>query len=328
VLFHTLDEVLRPNDLVDCSARQEPISVKKLKKGDAHWATTKQILGWLIDTVATTLTLPPHRLERLFEILRSISPEQQRVSLKKWQSILGELRAMAIAIPGARGFFSHMQAALQAHNVTRNRVRVTSHVRATLDDFTWLANSIQERPTRLQELVAQQPVVYGTTDASGKGMGGVILPPLNSHHAPVLWRLPFPPSIQAKLASTNNPTGPVTNSDLELAATIIQHDALCQLYDVRERTIHTGTDNQATQAWQTNKSTTTNSTPAFLLRLQAIHQRFHRYLPLHSYLPGKLNSMADDASRLWHMTNDQLLTHFNMHYPQIILRTRNLHTSG
>jgi hypothetical protein len=51
---------------------------------------------------------------------------------------------MAIAIPGARGFFSHMQAALQAHNVTRNRVRVTSHVRATLDDFTWLANSIQE----------------------------------------------------------------------------------------------------------------------------------------------------------------------------------------
>jgi hypothetical protein len=173
-----------------------------------------------------------------------------------------------------------MQAALQAHNVTRNRVRVTSHVRATLDDFTWLANSIQERPTRLQELVAQQPVVYGTTDASGKGMGGVILAPLNSHHAPVLWRLPFPPGIQAKLASTSNPTGPVTNSDLELAATIIQHDALCQLYDVRERTIHTSTDNQATQAWQTNKSTTTNSTPAFLLRLQAIHQRFHRYLPL------------------------------------------------
>jgi hypothetical protein len=33
VLFHTLDEVLRPNDTVDCQARQESISVKKLKKG-------------------------------------------------------------------------------------------------------------------------------------------------------------------------------------------------------------------------------------------------------------------------------------------------------
>jgi hypothetical protein len=40
VLFHTLDEVLRPNDSSDNDARHEPISVKKLKKGDAHWSTT------------------------------------------------------------------------------------------------------------------------------------------------------------------------------------------------------------------------------------------------------------------------------------------------
>jgi hypothetical protein len=317
VLFHTLDEVLRPNDEHDDSARQEPISIKKLKKGDAHWSTTKQILGWLIDTVQATLTLPVHRVDRLFEILNSIGPNQQRVSLQKWQSILGELRAMAIAIPGARGFFSHMQAALQDHNVERNRVRVTNHVRATIDDFKWLAQSLQDRPTRLQELVAQPPCLYGTTDASGKGMGGVILPPSNQHATPPrLWRAPFPPTVQAKLASTQNPKGAITNSDLELAATMAQHDAICHLYDVCERTIHTGTDNQATQAWQSRKSTTTNSTPAFLLRLQAIHQRYHRYIPLHSYLPGKLNAMADDASRLWHLTDDQLLTHFNLHYPQ------------
>jgi hypothetical protein len=315
VLFHTLDEVLRPNDTVDCDARQEPISIKKLMKGDAHWATTKQILGWLIDTINQTIALPAHRLDRLFEVLKSIGPNQQRVSVQKWQSILGELRAMAIAIPGARGFFSHLQAALQTNNVARNRVRVTSHVRATLSDFTWLAQSLQARPTRLQELVAQQPALYGTTDASGRGMGGVILPP-DQLHAPVLWQLPFPTAIQAKLASTSNPSGPITNSDLELAATIVQHDAVSHLYDIRERTIHTGTDNQATQAWQTRKSTTTNTTPAFLLRLQAIHQRYHRYIPLHSYLPGKLNAMADDTSRLWHLPDEHLLTHFNAHYPQ------------
>jgi hypothetical protein len=124
----------------------------------------------------------------------------------------------------------------------------------TLADFTWLAQSLQTRPTRLQELVAQQPVLYGTTNASGRGMGGVILPPAESQHAPVLWRLPFPAIIQAKLVSTSNPTGLITNSDLELAATIMQHDAICHLYDVRERTIHTSTDNQATQAWQTRAS--------------------------------------------------------------------------
>jgi hypothetical protein len=218
---------------------------------------------------------------------------------------------MASAIPGARVFFSHMQAALKSHNVSNNRIRVTSHVRATLDDFTWLAQSLRQRPTRLQELVAQQPVLYGTTDASGKGMGGVILPPAkhNSSAPPVLWRLPFPTDVQSKLVSATNRQGTITNSDLELAATLMQHDAICQLYDVRERTIHTGTD-------QTRKSTTTNSTPAFLLRLQAIHQRYHRYYPLHSYLPGKLNAMADDASRLWTLTDNELLTHFDLSYPQ------------
>jgi hypothetical protein len=81
--------------------------------------------------------------------------------------------------------------------------------------------------------------------------------------------------VQRNLVSTENPKGSVTNSDLELAATIIQHDVICHNYDVRERTIHTGMDNQATQAWQQRGSTTTNAVPAFLLRLQAIHQRFH-----------------------------------------------------
>jgi hypothetical protein len=118
------------------------------------------------------------------------------------------------------------------------------------------------------------------------------------------------------LVSTANPKGSVTNSDLELAATVIQHDAICHNYDVREHTIHTGTDNQATQSWQQHGSTTTNTIPAFLLWLQAIHQRFHRYLPLHSYLPGKLNAMVDDASRLWQLNDQDLLTHFNVHYPQ------------
>jgi hypothetical protein len=230
--------------------------------------------------------------------------------------MLGELRAMTIAIPGARGFFSHLQAALQPRNWSNNRIRVSNHVQATLQDFTWLAESLQERPTRLNELVSQQPCLYGTTDASGKGMGGVILPPPSTSSPPVLWRLTFPTDVQAKLACTQNPSGTVTNSDLELAATVIHHDVICQLYDTRERTIHTGTDNQAAQAWQTRKSATTNSAPAFLLRLQAIHQRHHRYVPLHSYLPGQLNAMADDASRLWHLSDQQLLTHFNTAYPQ------------
>jgi hypothetical protein len=213
--------------------------------------------------------------------------------------------------------FSHLQAALQTRNLSQGRIRVSNHIRATLKDFSWLANSLQDRPTRLQELVAQPPCIYGTTDASGQGMGGIIMPPTNQpSSAPMVWRLRFPTTVQRNLVSVEHPKGTVTNSDLELAATVVQHDAICHSYDARERTVHTGTDNQATQAWQQRGSTTTNAVPAFLLRLQAIHQRYHRYIPSHSYLPGSLNVMVDDASRLWHLSDDQFLTHFNATYPQ------------
>jgi hypothetical protein len=55
---------------------------------------------------------------------------------------------------------------------------------------------------------------------------------------------------------------------------------------------------------------------AYLLRLQSIHQRYHRYRPDTTYLPGPLNVMSDDCFRLWHLSDTPLLAHFNATYPQ------------
>ena len=57
--------ILRDMRWDDDPHRHEPASVKKLLKGDASWNTIKTILGWIIDTIAMTITLPPHRLERI-----------------------------------------------------------------------------------------------------------------------------------------------------------------------------------------------------------------------------------------------------------------------
>jgi hypothetical protein len=70
------------------------------------------------------------------------------------------------------------------------------------------------------------------------------------------------------------------------------------------------------EAWQRKGSVTTNAAPAYLLCLQSIHQRFHRYRPDTVYLPGPLNVMSDDCSRLWHLSDSQLLAYFNATYPQ------------
>jgi hypothetical protein len=332
-LLHTLDEVFRPLEPTDDAFRKEPASVKKLQGGDAYWATRKMLLGWIIDTLRLTLELPLHRKERLLAILDEILPTQRRVSVKKWQQVLGELRSMAIALPGSKGLFSLLQEALR--HQSDSRIRLSQGVHDTLKDLRWLAQDLASRPTRLYEIVPQpEPELLGAQDASGNGMGGVWFPTTTKLHerpiasssaaetstveslGPLLWRAHFDPAIVKKLVSSSNPKGTVTNSDLELAAAFVQHDIAAQAYDIRERTIASGADNTPTVAWQTKGSTTTTSAPAYLLRLQALHQRFHRYYSSAFFVPGKLNAMADDCSRLWHLSDLELLTHFDRTYPQ------------
>jgi hypothetical protein len=133
---------------------------------------------------------------------------------------------------------------------------------------------------------------------------------------PILWRARFPKEIAKSLVSFENPKGQVTNSDLELAASVVHHDIAAHNFAISERTISSGSDNTPTVSWQTKGSTTTTSAPAYLLRLQALHQRYHRYQTSAFFIPGRLNLMADNCSRLCHLTDAQLLAHFNSTYPQ------------
>ena len=72
----------------------------------------------------------------------------------------------------------------------------------------------------------------------------------------------------------------------------------------------------ATVAWRTKSNTTTSGAAAYLLQLSALHQHHYQYRNYSNYLPGPLNVLADKCSWLWNLTDDQLLTHFNTHYPQ------------
>ena len=49
------------------------------------------MLGWIVDSINMTIALPPHRVERLKEIVHAIPRTQQRVGVNKWHKILGEL---------------------------------------------------------------------------------------------------------------------------------------------------------------------------------------------------------------------------------------------
>ena len=311
-IFESIDDVLRPNAPTDSAHRNEPISLSKLAKGDAKWATRKVLLGWIVDTVAETIELPEHRRLRFLEITQNLK-DRHRVSVKDWHKALGELRSMILAVPGGRGFFSTLQTGFKQSD--KHRIRINQPMADAISDLHHLALDLGSRPTRLGEVVPDLPVAIGAADASGAGMGGVWLS-ADPMYQPTVWRATFPPIIQADLVSTANPHGRITNSDLELAGQIAHLDILAQHSDCRERTVSTLTDNISARSWQRKGSTTTLGPAAYLLRLQALHQRHHRYLNQSDYIPGPANAMADDASRLWHLTDTAFLAHLNLTYPQ------------
>ena len=41
---------------------KDSVSLKKAMQGDRYWATTKEILGWIVNTDADTLRLSPKRM--------------------------------------------------------------------------------------------------------------------------------------------------------------------------------------------------------------------------------------------------------------------------
>jgi hypothetical protein len=315
-LMHSIDAVFRPDEKV----RAEPISLKKLNKGDASWKTKHTILGWDIDTVAKTIALPPHQVSQLTEILDGILPTQRHIGVSKWHTVLGELRSMSIALPGSRGLFSHLQAALTHKKGTR--VTLTREVHQAIADFRWLLNNIAKRPTRIAELVPLLPSALGHHDASGDGAGGVwfpadhLTPRGSTLRQPLLWRYQWPPEICGRLITEHNPHGTISISDLEVAGGLLHLDVLCQHFDIRERTILSKTDNLAALFWQRQGSTTSDKVPPYLLRLFGIHQRLHHYVPRHDYIPGGSNALADDASRLFHLPDEEFLTHFDTVHSQ------------
>ena len=309
ILMHTVDDVLaRPAK--DEPFRQEAISLKKLLQGDGRWDTRKLILGWIIDTVKRTIELPPHRQQRLQEIFDSLRG-LRRISHKNWERIIGELRFMSLAIPGSGGLFSALQLGLKHSD--KHRIRITKHIRHHLTDFERLTRSLMERPTRLGEIVPDHPCILGAVDACKAGMGGVLF---TENHRPVLWRERFPEQIQRRLVSFDNPNGDLTNSDLEQTGVLAQADIATNEFDIRERTLATLSDNTPAISRNHKGAVTTDQAGAYTCRMASMHQRHYRYIHEVGFINGDRNGMSDTLSRAWHLSDAQILTHFDSMYPQ------------
>ena len=281
-----LDRVFCPLGNNDKAFRQEPASIKTMKQGDATWTTSKVTLGWLIDTTAKTIALPSHRIERLLEIMESVTLDQRTVAIKDLCKVVGELRSMWVTLPGLVGLFSLLQEAFRHEDPTRPRLNFLKLLHGFLEDFRWLAKDVATRPTRIAELVPDPvPAVIGACDAAGTGMGGIhFIPSPDGFITPLLWQQHLLPWIQRQLVSFSNPDGTSNNSDLKLAGLVAHNNILAMAAEVEEQMINNVYNNTAAVFWQRKGAATTTGLLVYLLCLQALHQRYFHYVPKYDYI--------------------------------------------
>jgi hypothetical protein len=276
---------------------KDPISQKKLDKGDARWDPTKVILGFLVNGKHRTVCLPMEKAQRFTNEVTKVL-KKQRISISKFSSLNGKLRHGASIFPAAKALFTPLNRALATKD---NFVGLGKHseLRLALLDFKVLFADLAHRPTHVAELVRGEPDLVQFVDAAKRGAGGVLFGHTR-HLPPTVWTVQFPPDIQARVVSNSNPGGDVTNSDLELAAVILGQMALGQVTSLRHTRCLTFSDNTPTVSWASKMASKAHTNVAYnLLRGLAMFQRTTCSAPPYlASIAGQSNGLADTASRI------------------------------
>jgi hypothetical protein len=126
------------------------------------------------------------------------------------------------------------------------------------------------QPTHLYELFPDCRYHLRACDACKAIMGGVWYP--YGIASPIVWSCRFPPEIQLKVVTAENPKGAITNLNSELAASILHLDLAVSCFASRRHTMMVLSDNSPMVHWQRKGSTTPTKATSYLLRVQTLHQ--------------------------------------------------------
>jgi hypothetical protein len=325
--LHAIHSVFTAPGATTMEGAKDPISEKKLHKGDGRWDTTKEILGYMLDGIARTIQLPQDRADDLLKEVRAIL-KKKRVPLKRFRSIVGRLQHAARILPVAKAFFTPLYNALRGLP-SHIGLGSNSEVRHALNDVAVVIRDLARRPTHVSELTQHELHYTGYCDASAFGAGGVWFG-ADRELTPLVWRVQWPKDITDSVVSFNNPSGKITNSDLEMAGVVLQEAALEAQLGPNLALVQTaiGCDNSPAVAWTTRMATRSNSPIAFrLIKGLAMRQRTTRAAPPAVFhVAGVRNTLADVASRVIpgvppmettpvSVCPTEFLTHFDSSYP-------------
>jgi hypothetical protein len=315
-ILHGIEEVFPGPDTTGHAGGREPVSEKKIRRGEADWTTRKVVLGWLLDGERRTIELTDDKAAAYTEELRKLL-RRSRIPMARYRKIIGRLRFASFCVPAGKALMTPLNMAMRgspAHVPSGRK----SEVHESLGDWLQLVKGLKARPTSVRELVATSVDYYGYCDACNTGAGGVWLP-LDSALEPIVWRVAWPEDIVRRLATYDN----LSISDAESAGVLLQQMALeVAVANLRHKTAVSFCDNTPAVSWVTRLASRQSRVGGRLVKGLATRARAREMgLPQALSVQGVQNEMADVASRSFCaasgfvLSNASLLTHFDAHFP-------------
>ena len=306
------------------SPATDPISEKKLLRGEGAWANVKEILGMTFDGTDKTIWLAAEKRDAVLLILKTwVRKVSKRIGIafNEFRTVLSKLQHAFITVPAGRGLLSAFYQVLAKEPPLVFLHTNANLYNAVLDCRTFLRETIST-PTKCKNLVTGWPDYVGITDASGHGLGGVIIGE-NKQVPPVVFRFQWPTDISASIVSDDNPDGTITNSDLEMAGLLMLWLVMEEVCEVENAHVALFSDNSPTVHWVKQLAAKHSTIAMQLVRALALRLQLAKASPLTPlHIAGVNNSLTDIPSRSfgsdagWYCkTDEQLLTLFNSTFP-------------
>jgi hypothetical protein len=313
--LHGIHAIFPPPAISGHVNGKDSISAKKLDRGDGQWHFQKVLLGILFDGDARTVSLPEDKARKYLSALED-ALRRNFISYKAFQSLHGELQHISSILPLLRGFMTPLNRQLTRKPEPQTiGLAKLSELREILQHCVFLIHELQLRPTHIRELVSPQfPHYYGYMDSCKLGCGGVWLP-ATIWLTPTVWFVPYPPWLR-RLLERRNQDG-ITNSDGEMAATLLQYMALELFRPLRFVSTYCFTDNSPTQGWHHRQAARARGAiPDRMLRTFTTRVRSLQMGPTDfDHWPGDQMLMADFASRSVDLSETEFLTQFCDRFP-------------
>jgi hypothetical protein len=161
-----------------------------------------------------------------------------------------------------------------------------------IEEMRTLLQESTREPTRCLELVTVWPDFVGVKDASSHGVGVIIIGEM-SKCTPTVFRFARPDDVRKDVVSKLNPSGKISNSDLEMAGLLMLFVIMEQVCSpLVEKRIALFSDYSPKVGWVDRLALCQSKTATHVIRALALRLKANKCCPLTpQHISGGKNSM-------------------------------------